>query len=513
MPAESWTDGYVTGVDYTHGYYRELSPTLQRFALLCAGIAPPELRSYLELGCGQGLSACIHAAATECDIWATDFNPSQVVNAQDLLRAADIPCHILDQSFAEFLTRDDLPAFSHIGAHGIWTWVSAENRARIVEILRRNLAVGGAAYLSYNTLPGWGTALGLRRLMCLHAEMAGSASDGVLGQVEGAIAFAKQLMHAGSVYFKLHQDVCKRLEMIEGQNRQYVAHEYFNRDWEPMHFADCAEKLASAKLEFAASVNMLDHVDAINLTQESKSMVHACTNTVLRETMRDFCVNQYFRRDLFLRGYRRLSGFEQSELLGHIRIALVTPVDAISLELNAPVGKVGLQEAVYRPLIEALAGDAYRPKTLAELHGLLGKLPSQQIFEAVTVLIGIGYAHPCQESAVADRLAARAKSLNREICRRARFSEAMQFLASSELGGGVNVSRLEQLFLLARDEGAENPEAWARSAWTVLERQGVRLEKDGRPLDSSEENLAEFVEKAKIFASTRLPILKAVQIA
>jgi len=60
-----WTEGYITEIEYTRGYYRELSPNLQRFALLAAGYAqPPEEGAYLELGYGQGLALAIHAAAT-----------------------------------------------------------------------------------------------------------------------------------------------------------------------------------------------------------------------------------------------------------------------------------------------------------------------------------------------------------------------------------------------------------------------------------------------------------------
>jgi hypothetical protein len=32
-----WTQGYVNQIDYTHGYYRELSPALIDFACLSAG--------------------------------------------------------------------------------------------------------------------------------------------------------------------------------------------------------------------------------------------------------------------------------------------------------------------------------------------------------------------------------------------------------------------------------------------------------------------------------------------
>jgi len=32
-------------------------------------------------------------------------------------------------ALAEFVARDDLPEFDVIALHGIWSWISAENRA------------------------------------------------------------------------------------------------------------------------------------------------------------------------------------------------------------------------------------------------------------------------------------------------------------------------------------------------------------------------------------------------
>src|SRR5271165_4466366 len=85
-----WTAGYVTELEYTHGYYRELAPGLLRFGCLSAGIAPPSARKlrYLELGFGQGLSINIHAAAVAGEFWGTDFNPTQVAYARSLVEAA-----------------------------------------------------------------------------------------------------------------------------------------------------------------------------------------------------------------------------------------------------------------------------------------------------------------------------------------------------------------------------------------------------------------------------------------
>ena len=69
--------------------------------------------------------------------------------------ASGAAAKLFDQAFAEFCARPDLPDFDFIGLHGIWSWISDENRAVIVDFIRRKLKVGGVLYISYNTQPGW----------------------------------------------------------------------------------------------------------------------------------------------------------------------------------------------------------------------------------------------------------------------------------------------------------------------------------------------------------------------
>ena len=137
----SWTSGYVTELEYTYGYYRELSPGLLRLACISAGVAPPSTKHlrYLELGFGQGLSVNIHAAAVDGEFWGTDFNPSQVTLARALAEASGSGAKLFEDSFAEFAARPDLPEFDIIGLHGIWTWISDENSRVIVDLIRRKL--------------------------------------------------------------------------------------------------------------------------------------------------------------------------------------------------------------------------------------------------------------------------------------------------------------------------------------------------------------------------------------
>ena len=66
-----WTAGYVADIGYTYGYYTELNPLRVRLAFLNAGLVPPDVGTACELGFGQGMSANLHAAASESQTWDT----------------------------------------------------------------------------------------------------------------------------------------------------------------------------------------------------------------------------------------------------------------------------------------------------------------------------------------------------------------------------------------------------------------------------------------------------------
>lgn len=144
----NWSAGYVADVGYTFGYYTELNPLRIKLAFLNKGLVFPEVGAACELGFGQGLSATLHAAASVTKWFGTDFNPSQASFAQELAAVSGAGARLYDEAFDEFASRDDLPEFDYIGLHGIWSWISDENRAIVVDFIRRKLKVGGVLYIS-----------------------------------------------------------------------------------------------------------------------------------------------------------------------------------------------------------------------------------------------------------------------------------------------------------------------------------------------------------------------------
>src|SRR5690606_29083624 len=166
---QHWADGYFTGSHYTYGYFDYLSPVQQRFALLLNGLdCPPSPSSphHCELGFGQGVTINVHSACNPGSYTGTDFTPDQAVFAANLAdRAGNTSLRVLDDSFADFRDRKDLPLFDSISLHGIWSWISEDNRSILLDIIRLRLKPGGILYLSYNCLPGWANIQPLQRLL------------------------------------------------------------------------------------------------------------------------------------------------------------------------------------------------------------------------------------------------------------------------------------------------------------------------------------------------------------
>ncbi len=506
-----WASGYVSELTYTHGFYRELTPALLNFSALTRNIRAPavdEPLTYCELGCGQGFTANVLAATNPAiTVHAVDFNPAQIAGARALaVQAATPNIHFHELAFADLAGASDLPrTFDMIGLHGIWSWISPENRRHIVAFLRDRLRPGGLVYVSYNAMPGWVATLPLRRLFVDHA----ATMTGPIGpRIEAALNFSKRLIDVNPAYARANSGIKERLEKIQDQNRNYLAHEYFNRDWVPFYHADVAAELAEAKLTFVGSAHLLDHVDAINLTIEQQALLAEVGDPVRRETLRDYIVNQQFRRDVFVKGVVPLSPLESRNSWLETRFALSTIRSDVPLTVTGALGEAKLQEEVYAPLLDALAAG---PRTLRQLvaEKPIADLGWARLTQALTVLVGSGHLQPALNAKGEDERMRQTKSFNMAVMDRAKASADLQALASSVTGGGVIVDRFQQLFLLARQAKHADPAVFAWEALTAI---GQRLVKDGRPLETVEENLADLRERHATFTEKQSPVLQQLGI-
>lgn len=508
-----WTAGYVADIGYTFGYYNELNPLRVQLAFLNAGLALQDLGVACELGFGQGMSANLHAAASGTRWFGTDFNPSQAAFAQELASVSGSGAQLFDEGFAEFCARADLPEFDYIGLHGIWSWISDENRAVIVDFVRRKLKVGGVLYISYNTQPGWAAMVPMRHLLTEHAEVMAAPGRGIVSRVDAAMDFAEKLLATNPLYARANPQIAERIKKMKEQDRSYLAHEYFNRDWHPMPFAEMAEWLAPAKLNYACSAHYLSHVDTVNLTAEQQVFLKEIPDLLFRETVRDFMVNQQFRKDYWVKGARNLSALEVNEMLRQQKVILALPRAGISLKITGALGEATMSEAIYGPILDVLAD--HKPKTIGNVEQAVKDkgISLSQVLEAFMLLTSMGALAAVQDDTVISKAKAQTNKINLHLMGKARGSNDINYLASPVTGGGVTVGRFQQLFLLAKIQGKRQPTELAQFVWQLLASQGQRIAKDGKTLESPEENLAELTSQAVVFVEKQVPIFEALQIA
>lgn len=484
------TDGYVSEINYTYGYYAETSPARLKLALLSRGVghAIRDDFNYLELGFGQGLSLAINAATSDGNFYGTDFNPAQVANAMELAEATGRSVKIYQDSFEQLAERADLPQFDIIVAHGIWSWVSEESRRAIIRIARDHLKPGGAFYISYNVTPGWSPAIPLRHLM---AEYSRRATVGALvDRIGKAIDFVDRVIKSNAAYFAMHPQLGARLDTIRKQDPHYIAHEYFNAEWEPMPFSRVADMLGEAQLSFAGSAHILDNISALSVPSSALAVLGEISDPILRETVLDYFVNRQFRRDIFVKGPRPLDQYQLRAQISKQHFALTTAMPQCPATIAVSAGEAELKQDIYLPLLACLDGADDKSCSVEDIiqNAACQHLEFGQIWEALLVLTGIGVAAPVDDIDDRSSRTASSKALNHFICNQAESSTAIQFLASPVLGAGISVPWIDQLFHKANANGIEDVPRWA---WSILSAQGKRLIVEGKDIVDEDLNIAE----------------------
>lgn len=466
---QNWSQGYVSDLTYSHGYYHELSPPFLRFFLLLNGLSNATgdgSYRYCELGYGQGVCANLHAAANpRGEFWGTDFNPDHAVFAQSLARQAQLPAHWLALGFEDMLEAS-LPEFDFITLHGVWSWINASARHAVVEFIRRRLRPGGIVYVSYNVMPGWSAEKPLRDLLWLHSELAGGRGASTATRISDSLAFAQRLRRGRAAYFEQNAKAGQMLDEMLRDDVNVVAHEYFNRSWHITYFAELAETLEAAGLGFACSVHKSDLVGESLQRRQACGVADLALNPALRETTTDFLLNRRFRRDVFVRGANRLSRPERNARLREVALVLLRPAAAIGTTVQTPYGSISLDPEIATRLVQALdVADAPVPLGRLIDDAGLGGYPVERVFETAAALVAQVHAFPVFPEDLAAHDPVPARAMNRAVARQARFDDTLRYLASPVTGHAIESARAERLFLLAWEQGARTASQLADVAW------------------------------------------------
>src|SRR5262249_36857718 len=338
--------GYVADVPYVRAFIHELAPSWLDHVAVVSGLMPPARDggfAWCDLGCGQGgTAAMLGAMYPGGQFHAIDAMPEHVEHGRRFAAeagAANVGFHAMDFAAAVDLP---LPKFDYIVSHGVYSWVGRQIRADMRAFIDRHLARGGLVYISYNAMPGRAADLPFQRLVRAVGETcAGDSTERVaaaLKIVDSFLALKAPALVASPMLALLKQQKDRFAAT-------YLAHEYMGRHWDPLFVTEARSDMATIGLTPVGSATLAENHDSFVLGSAAREALAAIGDDDVRELARDFLIDQFFRRDVFVREAERLDESEQRKRLLAGAFALTRPAGQVEYTLRTAAGRLSFDNA------------------------------------------------------------------------------------------------------------------------------------------------------------------------
>ncbi|PAF42950.1 class I SAM-dependent methyltransferase [Helicobacter sp. 11S03491-1] len=493
------TKDYIVDVNYNYGYFKEVSPLTFKLICLLQGIKPPKIEQACELGYGNGISVNIHASASNIEWYGTDFHVSHANFARDLARSSGNGAKLYADSFKEFLNRKDLPDFDFIAFHGVYSWIDDENRKILLEFIDKKLRPGGGVYASYNVYPGFCNMIPFRNLLKNFSDFMLPQSKHIIQKVGLGFEFFDKLVEAGAGFIQENQALKNQVDRMKNMDKAYLVHEFMNENWKIMDFMNISQDFSNARLQFVSQASFFSLLENVIYKPEQKELLNSLEHPFFKEYIRDFIHNTRFRKDYWIKGVQRLGIAQQQEMLQEIKVILNIPKEDVKFSINLGFGTIELAEDVYGVLLDILSD--HKPKSMAQIQEeSKGKFEHlAQVIEAIIILNALDVVSEVQKEEIVSKALEKTHQLNVQILENAKSGNQISVLASALTGEGVEIGRFEQLFLQSRLQGKKDPKEYAKHAWEILKVQQEKIIKEGKILQTEEENMKDLEERAKKF--------------
>jgi SAM-dependent methyltransferase len=506
-----WSQGYVTDVSYTNSYFRELSPVWLNHIAAAHGARPRPLTegfTHIDLGCGLGQSSLVLAGCfPQGRFYGVDFNPAHIDTAQHAaaqLGLANVT--FIERAFEELLDAD-LPQFDFITLHGIWSWIGEGTRQAATRFIYEKLKPGGIVYNSYNCLPGWAGDAPIRRLLF---ELGALHQGDSASRAEKASKDALELANLKQGYFRSQPAAVDQIAKLSKRQANYLAHEYLNAAWTTFYSIDVADEMASAKLTYLGSATLMDNHLELLLADAAAQHCRNQPTERLRQLAQDFLTGQRFRRDVFVRGHPRLSRAETTRNMREQCFALPGSVEDFTDKTKVPRGEITFDP---KPMEIIRAALAHGTASMAEMADGAGKEKGAIDLErTLELLTAVGRVLPVSASFKPPKASAQPGKIkvlgdiNRKLVTLGRQTMVRQHLVSSQTGVSIPLDSIEAVVLTRLEEGVPSAKL-AEMVGEELKSRGVRINKDGTPIDDPKESAERMQEIVSRFLSHQLGTL------
>lgn len=483
-----WTGGYLVDVTFPDQTIATATPAWMSVLAVLNGQPPLELDrplTWVELGCGSGLIGTVAAAACpNVTVWGCDINPAHIERARRLARRAGLDnCTFEEASFAEIAANHDRgpKQADVIVVAGVFSWITAENQQRVVDIIADRLAPGGLVYLTYSATPGAAPTTPLR------AAINGQLVDDprpLLDAMPDAVELFYALLDAGLPALPIETTADPTRTSMAQLLPEYIAHEYFTPVFRSSMFADVADLLAEARCTYVGPAAFGGHILNFNVGPGFADLVAGTGDVRMRETIRDLSIPGGGRHDLFRRGLAPVNPFERQQWLDGLRVVTLdraAPNGDVAFDL--PAGRTTIGSDMFRAVTASLAEGPRSVRDVRQLPVFADKEPDDAL-ATVCLLMRDGYAAPELPGWEAGGGRASCRRLNRALIEDNRRGGNRSVLAAPAVGADVQVEYFQTLVIGAVWDGVgRTVDAITDHILAVLEQQGRSALADGKPVE------------------------------
>ena len=225
-----------------------------------------------------------------------ELSHRQAAEGQRLIARLDLPNIAIREGDILDLG-PDLGMFDYLIVHGVYSWVPAPVRDKILELCGAMLAPAGIAYVSYNTLPGWRMRGMLRDMLLYHTRSANTPAERLSQAQEflDLMLSATTALGAASAHY-LREEIAH----IQKAHPSYLYHEYLAEVNEPCLFSDFLARAERHGLTYLCDTD-LHTLFPSTLGAEVEAALGAIEDGIEQEQYLDFVRNRNFRQTLLCR--------------------------------------------------------------------------------------------------------------------------------------------------------------------------------------------------------------------
>ena len=241
---------------YSNYPYAQTHP--DRLAAVAAlhGLGAPNPRDcrVLELGCGAGGNLLAMAVATPgIRAVGVDLAAVPIEEGRRAVEEIGLDNVELRQGDVSDLTEGQLGEFDFVIAHGLYAWVPEPARDAVLAAAHSHLAADGLAYVSYNTYPGGH----LRRILRELGFWFGRGEPDQASRALRAQVLFRFLEENGTGSDSWWGDLLDTIIHPLAQGDVYrLVHDDLAQEWEPVWFAEFAERAAGHGLAYVGDVDL-----------------------------------------------------------------------------------------------------------------------------------------------------------------------------------------------------------------------------------------------------------------